>query len=96
MMKLACHRRGGINGRGKIILDVLKGMNLPGDVKRYDLKFSPDSTGLPSVYINLHIADDIHPTKEKISRLSNIRRTITNTLLARGLENYPYVKLVTD
>ena len=80
----------------KIILDVLKGMNLPRDVKRYDLKFSPDSTGMPSVYVNLHIANDNHPSDEKISRLSSIRRAITNTLLARGLQNYPYVKLVTD
>jgi len=80
----------------KIILDLLKGMDLPRDVEKYDLKFSPDSTGTPSVYVNLHIANDIHPTKEKISRLSQARRAITSKLLASGLDNYPYVKLVTD
>jgi hypothetical protein len=80
----------------KIILDVLKDMELPQDVTTYDLRFSPDSTGIPSVYVNLHIANDNHPSKEKISRLSKARRAITDKLLAKGLENYPYVKLVTD
>jgi hypothetical protein len=79
-----------------IIRKVLDDMDLSADIHGYDLAFTPDSTGMPAVYINLHITDDYHPSKEKIDRFSNLRRAITDKLLDRGLENYPYVRLVAD
>jgi hypothetical protein len=80
----------------KIIRKILDDMDLSEYIHGYDLAFTPDSTGMPAVYINLHITDDYHPSKEKISRFSKIRRAITDNLLDRGLDNYPYVRLVTD
>lgn len=79
-----------------IIRKVLEDIDLSADVQKYEVSFSPDSTGMPSVYIKLHIADDFHPSKEKISRLSRLRRAITDKLLDQGLDNYPYVKLVAE
>ena len=80
----------------KLILDALSGIALPKDVKKLDLKFSPDSTGVPSVWINLHIADDYHPSEAKIDRLRKVRRAISDKLHASGLRSWPYVKLVAD
>lgn len=80
----------------KRILGAIRSMTLPEDVKKFDLKFSPDSTGMPAVWVNLHIEDDYHPGDAKISRLSEARRAISDKLLGMGLSSWPYVKLATD
>lgn len=80
----------------KRILEAIKSIALPEDVKTVDLKFSPDSTGMPAVWVNLHIDDDYHPSDAKIDRLSKACRAISDKILAMGLDSWPYVSLVTD
>ncbi|HEX8610039.1 MAG TPA: hypothetical protein VF800_01975 [Telluria sp.] len=80
----------------KRILEAIKSIALPEDVKKFDLKFSPDSTGMPAVWINLHIDDDYHPSDAKIDRLNEAKRAISGKLLAMELDSWPYVSLVTD
>jgi hypothetical protein len=80
----------------KIIREAMGTIKLPSDVKKFDLKFSPDSTGVPSVWINLHITDDSHPSEAKINRLRNARRAIADKLFATELNSWPYVKIVAD
>ncbi len=80
----------------KRIRQAIKNIALPDDVKTVDLKFSPDSTGMPAVWVNLHIDDDYDPSDAKIGRLSEARRAISDKLLTMELDNWPYVRLVTD
>lgn len=80
----------------KRILEAIKSIALPEDVKTVDLKFLPDSTGMPAVWVNLHIDDDYDPSDAKIDRLRKVSRAISEKLLAMGLDSWPYVKLVAD
>ncbi|QJE02522.1 hypothetical protein HH212_22935 [Massilia forsythiae] len=80
----------------KIIREVIERIEWPDDIHGYDLEFTPDWSGAPSVYINLHIDDDYHPSKDKIGRLSRVRREIADELLDMGLDYFPYVKLVAE
>lgn len=80
----------------KRILDAISGIALPDDIKKFDVKFSPDSTGMPAVWVNLHIDDDYHPSEAKIDRLGAARSAVSDRLLAMELDSWPYVRLVTD
>lgn len=80
----------------KRILDAIGSIALPDDIKKFDVKFSPDSTGMPAVWVNLHIDDDYHPSDAKIDRLRTVCSAISDKILAMGLDSFPYVRLVTD
>ncbi|UOD27820.1 hypothetical protein INH39_20285 [Massilia violaceinigra] len=80
----------------KRILEAINSIALPEDVKTVGLKFSPDSSGMPAVWVNLHIDDADDPSDARIGRLSEARRAISDKLLAMERDNWPYVRLVAD
>nr|WP_315260937.1 hypothetical protein [uncultured Duganella sp.] len=80
----------------KLIRDVINKINLPEEILSVDFSFSEDSTGMPAVWINLHILDDYKPSAEKISKLSALMRDISRKILDTDVISWPYVRFVTD
>lgn len=80
----------------KLIRDVISNIQLPEDVLAVDFSFSEDSTGMPAVWINLHVLEDLRPSTTKIRKLSRLMLHISQQLLDKNIESWPYVNLVTD
>lgn len=80
----------------EVIQDVISKTKMPKEVLSVDFSFTEDSTGMPSVRINLHVFDDLHPSASKIRKLSKLMRNISRQILDANIPSWPYVHLVTD
>ena len=78
------------------IQSILDHVALPDDVLSVDFSFSDDSTGMPAVWINLHVVDDYHPSPAKVSRLVAAKEAISRPILDAGFSCWPYVRLIAD
>lgn len=79
-----------------LIKKIVKGIARPAEVTAVDYAFAEDSTGIPAVWINLHVAADNHPSEQKVRKLSTFRKEVARTLLEKNVSRWPYVQLVTD
>ena len=80
----------------KLIRSILKNIKLPVEVKSFDLAFSEDSSGMPAVWINLHVDNDNKPSADKVNRLRAVRRDISRRIVEKQSTPWPYVQFVTD
>ena len=80
----------------KLIKAIVDQMKLPQEVKSVDFSFSEDSTGMPAVWINLHVSQDYKPSKEKVNLLSALKKEISKKVFENNVISWPYVRLVTD
>jgi hypothetical protein len=71
---------------------VLKKHKLPPSVKGFELEFGEDSTGDLAVWILFDVDQDLQPSKEKLSALTRLDRSVRADLLATGITRWPYVK----
>jgi len=79
-----------------LIKKTVKGIRLPVEITSVDYAFDEDSTGIPAVWVNLHVAVDNKPSNEKVRRLSDTLKVISRSLLDKNLSRWPYVRLVAD
>lgn len=75
---------------------VVSNMKLPDEVRSFDLNFSEDSTGMPAVWVNLHISEDYKPSANKINKFVALKKEVSRKILDTNVETWPYVRLVTD
>jgi len=80
----------------KLIKSIIKKIKLPKEVKSIDFAFSEDSTGMPAVWINLHVSEDYKPSADKVNRLSAARKDISKRILEQNITSWPYVRLIAD
>lgn len=80
----------------QLIADVIKSIKLPAEVTSVDYAFADDSTGVPAVWVNLHVAADSAPTEAKVRELSKLRKAVSRLLLDNNVSRWPYVQLVAD
>lgn len=79
-----------------VIRDIVANIKLPDEVKSVDFSFSDDSTGMPAVWINLHVREDYTPSADKVSMLSAVKKDISRKIFERNVVSWPYIRLVTD
>lgn len=79
-----------------LVKEVLEGIDLPREVKRFNVELADDSSGEPAVWIYLHIARDDHPSALKVRQLAAVGRVIEERLLDKHMGRLPYVQVVTD
>lgn len=77
-----------------IVQRILDGIKMPTEVESVDFHFAEDSTGMPAVWIHLHILDDYHPSVAKIDTLRAAKKAISSQLLDSDLRSWPYVRLI--
>jgi len=64
----------------------------PPSVKGFAIEFGEDSTGDPAVWIWFEVDDDLNPSKEKLSELTGLYRSVTSDILKKlGGSPWPYV-----
>jgi len=80
----------------KVIKSIVKKIKLPEEVKSVDFSFSEDSTGMPAVWINLHVSEDYRPSAEKVSKLSAFKKDISKKIFENNVTSWPYIRLITD
>jgi len=71
---------------------VLKQQQFPYGIKGFDLEFGEDATGDPAVWISFPIDDDLHPSKEKLSRLNKLVQQTHDMIREYGVSRWPYVR----
>lgn len=70
---------------------LIRKRRLPADVKSFEVRFGKDATGDPAIWIWFLVDDDINPSAEKISRLSEFGDLVRSDLLGADLRYWPYV-----
>lgn len=80
----------------KLIKSIVEHITLPADVRSVDFSFAEDSTGMPAVWINLHVSEDYKPSAAKMSRLGALKKDISRKIFENNVATWPYVRLVTD
>jgi hypothetical protein len=65
---------------------------LPPGVTDVEVAFGEDSTGQPAVWITFVVEDDLHPSKQRVSELNRLVRTVTDDLLRHVSDRWPYVQ----
>jgi hypothetical protein len=80
----------------ELIRDAVSKMTLPKEVKSIDFSFSEDSTGMPAVWINLHVAEDFKPSAAKVNKLSAVKKDISKRIFETNAVAWPYIRLVTE
>jgi hypothetical protein len=60
-------------------------------VKAVEVDFGEDSTGDPAVWISLTVDDEISPSQQRISELSDLARSLRDEILKTGIAYWPYV-----
>ena len=80
----------------ELIKTVLKSLVRPAEVTAVDYQFADDSTGVPAVWVNLHVANDNSPSEQKVRKLSDFRKSVAKSLLDKNVSRWPYVQLVAD
>ena len=80
----------------QLIKMAVKAITRPSEVTAVDYLFSEDSSGLPAVWVNLHVADDNKPSEQKVRKLSDFRKAVAKSILEKNVSRWPYVQLVAD
>lgn len=80
----------------RVIKSIIKKIQFPKDIKSVDFLFSDDSTGMPAVWINLHVAEDYKPSDAKVEMLSALKKDISKKIFEKNVASWPYIRLVTS
>ena len=80
----------------ELIKSILKSIARPDEVTAVDYQFAEDSTGVPAVWVNLHVANDNSPSAQKVRKLSDFRKSVARSILDKNVSLWPSVQLVTD
>lgn len=80
----------------EIIQDVIDQIKMPKEILGVDFSFTEDSTGMPTVWINLHIFDELHPSRAQIRKLSTLMREISTKILETNAVSWPFIHFVAD
>ena len=80
----------------RIIRETIDKITMPEEVKAVDFSFSEDSTGMPAVWINLHVSDDLHPSEAKGAMFTALKREISKRIFEANADAWPYVRLIAD
>lgn len=75
-----------------IVREVVGKWGLPPNVHGFDVEFGEDSTGYPAVWIWLTIKDELKPSAQSISALSQFVDNVTDELVRRRLRHWPYIR----
>jgi hypothetical protein len=70
---------------------VVKQHQFPPDVQAVELDFGRDWAGGPAAWILYFVADDLNPSKEKITRLNNFADSVRDELLKTRPSYWPYI-----
>jgi hypothetical protein len=79
-----------------LVKSIIDKIPLPQEVLSVDFSFSEDSTGMPAVWINLHVSEDYNPTAQKVSKLSALKKLISSKIFEEKVASWPYIRLIAD
>ena len=66
---------------------------LPPEIESLTVSLGPDSIGLPSLWLQLHVKKEVQPNKEEVQRLTQFAREVQSAIIDKGITLFPYTSL---